>query len=140
VIHLADYTPTTLKFLKTHDLAAVYVFSTEGDRPCKIGHCLSLPRRFASAQAEHYKALHVEHAVWTPSAATAALIVEDVRHKLGDRAMNGGWFYVGVDDAVAAVRRACRVFPSQRLVEHGTLMAQLAKSSGAPLAQITRSA
>ena len=53
VISLADYTPTTLKYIKTHDLACVYVLGVEGGRPCKIGHALSLRYRFDQAQAQH---------------------------------------------------------------------------------------
>jgi hypothetical protein len=34
--------------------------------------------------------------------------------------------YLNVDDAIAAVRKACRQFPSSRIVEHEALMAQLA--------------
>jgi hypothetical protein len=116
-------------------LACVFVLAVEGGRPVKIGHALSLKYRFDQVQAQHPKALTIEHVAWTPSAATAALIVEDIAHRLSARAMNAGWYYLDVADAVGAVRRACRQFPSSRIVEHQALMAQLT-----PLAQIARPA
>jgi hypothetical protein len=125
VISLADYTPTTLKFLKSNDLACVFVLAVEGGRPVKIGHALSLKYRFDQVQAQHPRVLTIEHVAWTPSAATAALIVEDISHRLAARAMNAGWYHLDVADAVAAVRKACRQFPSSRIVEHEALMAQL---------------
>jgi hypothetical protein len=125
VISLADYTPTTLKFLKSHDLACVFVLGVEGGRPCKIGHALSLKYRFDQVQAQYPKTLTLEHVAWCPSAATAALIAEDISHRLAARAMNAGWYQLDVADAVAAVREACRQFPSSRIVEHEALMAQL---------------
>jgi hypothetical protein len=126
VIHLSDYSPATLKFLKAHDLACVFVLAVEGGRPCKIGHALGLKYRFDQVQSQHPKALTIEHVAWTPSAATAALIVEDISHRLAARAMNAGWYHLDVADAVAAVRKACRMFPSHRIVEHEALMLQLA--------------
>jgi hypothetical protein len=127
LISLADYTPTTLKFLKSHDLACVYVIAVESGRPCKIGHALSLKYRFDQVQAQHPKILTIEHIAWTPSAATAALIVEDVSHRLAARAMNARWFHLDVGDAINTVRKACRQFPSSRIVEHNELMSQLAR-------------
>jgi hypothetical protein len=125
VISLADYTPTTLKFLKSNDLACVFVLAVEGGRPVKIGHALSLKYRFDQVQAQHPRVLTIEHVAWTPSAATAALIAEDISHRLAARAMHAGWYHLDVSDAVAAVRKACRQFPSSRIVEHEALMAQL---------------
>ena len=122
VISLADYSPTTLKFLKSHDLAAVYVFAVEGGRPCALG----LKYRFDQVQSQHPRQITIEHVAWTPSAATAALIAEDVSHRLAARAMNAGWYHLDVADAIAAVRKACRMFPSTRIVQHEALMAQLA--------------
>jgi hypothetical protein len=87
VISLADYSPTTLKFIKVNDLACVYVFAVEAGRPCKIGHALGLKYRFDQVQSQHPKALTIEHVAWTPSAATAALIAEDISHRLAARAM-----------------------------------------------------
>jgi hypothetical protein len=141
VISLADYTPTTLKFLKSNDLACIFVLAVESGRPCKIGHALNLRYRFDQVQSQHPRQITIEHVAWTPSAATAALIVEDTSHRLAARAMNAGWYHLDVADAVAAVRKACRLFPSSRIIEHQALMAQLAgRSVGAPLAQIIRSA
>jgi hypothetical protein len=125
VIALADYSSTTLQFIKTHDLACVFVLAVEGGRPCKIGHALNLRYRFDQVQAQHPRVLTIEHVAWTPSAATAALIAEDISHRLAARAMNAGWYHLDVADAVAAVRKACRQFPSSRIVEHEALMAQL---------------
>jgi hypothetical protein len=126
VIYLTDYSPATLKFIRSHDLACVFVLAVEGGRPVKIGHALGLKYRFDRAQAEHPKTLTIEHVARTPSAATAALIVEDIAHKLAPRAMHAGWYHLDVADAVAAVRRACRQFPSHRIVEHEALMLLLA--------------
>jgi hypothetical protein len=132
VIALADYSPTTLKFLKAHDLACVFVLAVEGGRPVKIGHALNLGYRFDQVQAQHPKALTIEHVAWTPSAATAALIAEDIAHRLAARAMNAGWYHLDVADAVAAVRKACRMFPSSRIVEHEALLQQLTGLTPAP--------
>jgi hypothetical protein len=126
VIALADYSPTTLKFIKTNDLACVFVLAVEGGRPCKIGHALNLRYRFDQVQAQHPQALTIEHVAWTPSAATAALIAEDISHRLAARAMNAGWYHLDIADAVGAVRKACRLFPSHRIVEHEALVLQLA--------------
>jgi hypothetical protein len=137
VINLSDYSPTTLKFIKTNDLACVYILAVEGGRPCKIGHALNLRYRFDQVRTQHPKEITIEHVAWTPSAATAAL----VSHRLAARAMNAGWYHLDVADAVAAVRKACRMFPSTRIVEHAALMAQLGgRVVGTPLAQITRPA
>jgi hypothetical protein len=125
LISLSDYLPTTLKFIRAHDLAGVFVLAVEGGRPVKIGHALNLRYRFDQVQAQHPKTLTIEHVAWTPSAATAALVVEDISHRLAARAMNAGWYHLDVDDAVGAVRRACRMFPSTRIVEHEALMLQL---------------
>jgi hypothetical protein len=92
VISLADYSPSTLKFLKTRDMACVYVFAVQGDRPVKIGHALSLIYRFDQVQSQHPRQITIEHVAWTPSAATAALIAEDVSHKLAARAANARWW------------------------------------------------
>jgi hypothetical protein len=129
VIYLSDYSPITLKFIKANDLACVFVFAVEGGRPCKIGHALNLKYRFDQVQSQHPRQITIEHIAWTPSAATAALIAEDISHRLAARAMNGGWYHLNVVDAVAAVRRACRMFPSTRIVEHEALMLQLAGRS-----------
>lgn len=126
MIALADYSPTTLKFIKSHDLACVFVLAVEGDRPVKIGHALSLKYRFDQVQSQHPRWITIEHVAWTPSAATAALIVEDISHRLAARAMNAGWYHLDIADAVATVRKACRMFPSTRIVEHEALMLQLA--------------
>jgi hypothetical protein len=125
LISLSDYSPTTLKFIKANDLACVFVLAVEGGRPCKIGHALSLKYRFDQVQAQHPKVLTLEHVAWCPSAATAALIAEDISHRLAARAMNAGWYHLDVADAIAAVRKACRQFPSSRIVEHEALMLQL---------------
>jgi hypothetical protein len=129
VISLADYSPTTLKFIKTNDLACVFVFAVEGGRPVTIGHALGLKYRFDQVQSQHPRQITIEHVAWTPSAATAALIVEDIAHRLAARAMHAGWYHVNVADAVGAVRKACRMFPSTRIVEHEALMLQLASHS-----------
>jgi hypothetical protein len=50
--------------------------------------------------------------------ATAALIAEDVSHKLAARAMNAGWYHLDVSDAIATVRKATRMFPSTPIIEH----------------------
>jgi hypothetical protein len=68
VISLSDYSPTTLKFIKVHDLACVFVLAVEDSRPVKIGHALSLKYRFDHVQAQHPKAITIEHVAWTPSA------------------------------------------------------------------------
>jgi NAD(P)H-hydrate repair Nnr-like enzyme with NAD(P)H-hydrate epimerase domain len=36
--------------------------------------------------------------------------------------MNAGWYYLDVSDAIAAVRKAIRMFPSTRIVEHDVLI------------------
>jgi hypothetical protein len=54
---------------------------------------------------------------------------KDIAHRLAARAMNARWYHLEVDDAVAAVRKACRMFPSHRIVEHEALMLQLASHS-----------
>jgi hypothetical protein len=86
-------------------------------------------------QAQHPKAITIEHVAWTPSAATAALIAEDISHRLAARAMHAGWYHLDVADAIAAVRKATRLFPSSRIVEHEALMAQLTD-----LTRVTRAA
>jgi hypothetical protein len=132
VISLSGYPLAVLKFIKTNDLACVFVFAVEGGRPCKIGHALNLRYRFDQVRTQHPRQITIEHVAWTPSAATAALIAEDVSHRLAARAMNAGWYHLDVADAVDVVRKACRMFPSTRIVEHTALMAQLAGLAHAP--------
>jgi hypothetical protein len=42
------------------------------------------------------------------------------------RASCTGWFNIAPETAVEVVRRACALFPSRGIVEHDTLMRQLA--------------
>jgi hypothetical protein len=62
---------------------------------------------------------------WRPSAATAALIVEDIRHKLGTPAGGAGWYNIEVAVAIEVVRRACAQFPSRGIIEHDVIMQRL---------------
>jgi hypothetical protein len=128
LIKLADYSPAVLRFIKTNDLACLYVFAVAGCQPCKIGHALSLRHRHGMVQEAHAEEITIEHITWCPSVATAALIAEGVRHKLGVSAGRAGWWYIEPTIAIEIVRKACALFPSRNLVEHAAFIAQAARA------------
>lgn len=126
MIKLADYSPPIVKFIKSNQLACLYVFAVAGHAPCKIGHALNLRHRHGLVQEAHVEEITIEHITWCPSAATAALIAEDIRHKLGISAGRAGWYNIEVPEAIATVRKACAQFPSRGIVEHTAFIAQAA--------------
>lgn len=77
-------------------------------------------------QEAHAEEITIEHITWCPSAATAALIGEDIRHKLGISAGRAGWYNIEVPEAIAVVRKACAQFPSRGFTEHAAFIAQAA--------------
>jgi hypothetical protein len=77
-------------------------------------------------QEAHAEEITIEHLTWCPSVATAALIAEDVRHKLGVTAGRAGWWNVEPAGAIEVVRKACAQFPSRGIVEHEAFLAQAA--------------
>jgi hypothetical protein len=128
VIKLDDYPASVLKFLKSNEMAAVFVFSVAERAPCKVGHLLNLKHRFDTVQEGCPDPITIEHLAWCPSAATASLLAEDVRHRLGASGAygHGGWWNVEPLVAISAVRKACAMFPSRGIVTHVVLMQQLA--------------
>jgi hypothetical protein len=126
LIKLADYSPAVLRFIKTNELACLYVFAVAGRQPCKIGHASSLRHRHGLVQEAHAEEITIEHITWCPSVATAALIAEDIRHKLGVSTGRAGWYNIGIPEAIAVVRKACAQFPSRGIVEHEAFLAQAA--------------
>jgi hypothetical protein len=78
LIKPADYSPAVLRFIKTNELACLYVFAVAGRQPCKIGHALNLRHRHGLVQEAHAEEITIEHITWCPSAATAALIAENM--------------------------------------------------------------
>jgi hypothetical protein len=123
LIKLSDYSPAVLKFIKTNDLACLYVFAVAGHQPCKIGHALSLRHRHGLVQEAHAEEITIEFLVWCPSAATAALISEDARHRLGGTAGRAGWWNIEPVTAIEVVRKACSMFPSRGILEHAKFIA-----------------
>ena len=110
MIHLSDYTSSILKFVKSRQMAFVYIFATEGKPPCKIGGRCRRPT--------------IEYIAWCPNAPTAALIAEGLRHRLVEFEVRAGW-YLKIPEAIAEVRKACSMFPSFGILEHGVLMQRL---------------
>jgi hypothetical protein len=126
VIKLSDYSPAIAKFIKANELAAIYVFAVNGRSPCKIGHALNLRHRHGLTQEAHPETITIEFLTWCPSVATAALIAEDVRHRLGASAGRAGWFNIDPAAATDVVRKACAQFPSRGIIEHAAFIAQAA--------------
>ena len=126
MIKLADYSPAVLSFIKTNQLACLYVFAVAGRQPCKIGHALNLRHRHGLVQEAHAEEITIEHITWCPSAATAALIAEGIRHKLGVSTGRAGWYNIQPVLAIETVRKACAQFPSRGIVEHEAFLAQAA--------------
>ena len=126
MIKLADYSPAVLRFIKTNELACLYVFAVAGRQPSKMGHALSLRHRHGLVQEAHAEEITIEHITWCPSVATAALIAEDIRHKLGCSTGRAGWYDIEVPEAIAVVRKTCAQFPSRGIVEHDAFLAQAA--------------
>jgi hypothetical protein len=127
LITLSGYPAPVIKFLKTNGMAAVYIFSVAGRAPCKTGHLLNLKHRFDTVQEGCPDPITIEHLAWCPSAATASLLAEDVKHRLGASGY-GGWYNVEPLIAISAVRKACAMFPSRGIVTHTVLMQQLARA------------
>jgi hypothetical protein len=121
LIKLTDYSP-----IRSNRLACLFVFAIEGAAPVKIGHALNVPYRLKQVQLGQPRAITIEHLAWVPSAATGALIAEDIRHKLAPREVRAGWYQIEIADAIAVVRKACALFRSRGIVEHEALMQQLA--------------
>jgi hypothetical protein len=128
LIKLADYSPAVLRFIKTNDLAAIYVFAVAGYRPVKIGHTINLRHRHGLTQEGSPEPITIEHLMWTPSVAVAALIAEDVRHRLGVNAGRAGWWNVEPAVAIDVVRRAAARFPSRNIFEHEAFLAKAASA------------
>ena len=128
MIKLSDYSPAVLRFIKANDLAAIYVFAIASRRPCKIGHALNLRHRHGLVQEAHAEEITIEFLTWCPSVATAALIAEDVRHRLGVNEGRAGWYNIDPAIAIETVRRACALFPSRKLLEHEIFLAQAASA------------
>jgi hypothetical protein len=128
LINLGDYTPAIAKFIKANQLACLYVFAVHGHRPCKVGHALNLRHRHSLIQEGHVEETTIEHLTWCPSAATAALISEDIRHRLGVSAGRAGWYNIAPDVAIETVRRACAQFPSRGILEHEAFLRQAASA------------
>jgi hypothetical protein len=124
LIHLSDYTSSILKFVKSRQMAFVYIFATEGKPPCKIGYGLNLKNRLEQLQAAQPRRLTIEYIAWCPNAPTAALIAEGLRHRLVEFEVRAGW-YLKIPEAIAEVRKACSMFPSFGIIEHGVLMQRL---------------
>jgi hypothetical protein len=124
LIQLTDYTSSILKFVKSRQMAFVYVFATEGKPPCKIGYGLNLKNRLEQLQAGRPQRLTIEYIAWCPSTPTAALIAENLRHRLAKFEVRTGW-YLKIPEAIAEVRKACSMFPSFGIIEHGALMQRL---------------
>jgi hypothetical protein len=116
LINLADYSPPIIRFIKSNQFACLYVFAVDGHRPCKVGHALNLRHRHGLTQEAHAEPITIECVIWTPSAATAALIAEDIRHRLGVNAGSAGWWNVEPAVAIDVVRKACALFPSRWIV------------------------
>jgi hypothetical protein len=128
VIKLSDYSPSIVRFIKSNDLACLYVFAVDGHRPCKVGHALNLRHRHGLVQEAHLELITIEFLSWCPSVATAALIAEDVRHRLGVSEGRAGWYNIEPAAAVESVRRACAQFPSRGILEHAAFIAQAASA------------
>jgi hypothetical protein len=126
LIKLADYSPAILRFIKTNDLACLYVFAVAGRSPCKIGHALNLRHRHGLTQDACPEPITIEYLTWCPSAAVAALISEDARHRLGVTAGRAGWWNIEPAVAIEIMRKACAQFPSRNLIEHAAFIAQAA--------------
>jgi hypothetical protein len=119
LIKLSDYSPAVLRFIKTNELACLYVFAIAGRQPCKIGHALNLRHRHGLVQEAHAKEITIEHVTWCPSAATAALGVAEGR---------AGWWNIDPAAAIEIVRKACALFPSRGIIEHTAFLAQAASA------------
>jgi hypothetical protein len=126
MIKLSDYSPPIVRFIKANQFACLYVFAVDGHRPCKVGHALNLRHRHGLVQEGHVEEITIECVIWCPSAATAALISEDVRHRLGVSAGRAGWWNVEPAVAIDVLRRARAQFPSRGIVEHTAFIAQAA--------------
>lgn len=126
MIKLTDYSLPVLKFIKTNQLACLYVFAVDGHAPCKVGHALNLRHRHGLVQEAHAEEITIESVIWCPSAATAALISEDIRHRLGVAEGRAGWWNVEPAIAIDVTRKACAQFPSRSIIEHTAFIAQAA--------------
>jgi hypothetical protein len=87
--------------------ACVYIFAIDGRKPVKIGRALTLKHQLGLVQDAHAEPVTIEHVSWCPSAATAAMIVEDIRHKLGAPVGGAGWYNIEPAATIEAVRKAC---------------------------------
>jgi hypothetical protein len=128
LINLSDYSPSIVRFIKSNQLACLYVFAVDGRSPCKIGHALNLRHRHGLVQEAHLEPITIEYLTWCPSVATAALIAEDIRHKLGVSAGRAGWYNIAPGVAVETVRRACAQFPSRGIITHEAFISQAASA------------
>lgn len=126
MIKLDSYTPSIVRFIKSNGLAAIYVFAIDGHAPTKVGHCLNLRHRHGLVQEAHPEPITIEFLTWCPSVATAALIAEDIRHKLGISKGRAGWHNIEPAAAIETVRKACMQFPSRGMLEHTAFIAQAA--------------
>lgn len=133
MIKLTDYTRAITRFIKANDFAAIYVFAVNGRPPCKIGHTINLRHRHGLVQEAHPETITIEFLTWCPSAATAALIAEDVRHRLGVSDGRAGWYNIDPAAAIATVRKACSQFPSRRIIEHSAFIAKAAAGFTVPV-------
>jgi hypothetical protein len=66
LIHLTDYTPSVLKFIKAQQYACVYVFAIDGHKPVKIGRALSLKHQLGLVQDATRRAGHHRARVLAP--------------------------------------------------------------------------
>lgn len=88
VLWLADWKEFNLPY------CSLYVISTDGEWPCKIGVSVSPYRRVMSIQTSVWRPLSVSHCVFTPSVDDAKKLEKAVHRRLSEdsRWLHGEWF------------------------------------------------
>jgi hypothetical protein len=125
-IDLDDYTPAMRRFIKTREMACVYVLSHRVGRPCRVGHCLDVHAHVGMIRSLNAALIDVNHLLWCPGKMVAVVVENAVRNELAGHHIRQKWFDLDPDHCTARITEAAaRLYPGANLVTHDAIIRQL---------------
>lgn len=83
----------------------VYVFSTNGQSPVKIGVTHNIQKRIRAIQTGNANVIRCEYQIEVSNAGDARALERSIHTAMGDRRLSGEWFDASPDDVVDKVKQ-----------------------------------
>lgn len=124
-IDLTDYSTAIKAALKKGGYACVYVASTTGGRPSRVGYTTDLPAAVKQLERTSPVPIVVDDAMWVPDRGIATNIAQSVLASIAPHRKAGGWHDLEAESVSSAVRlEMFRLYPSAMTVPHSQLIAR----------------